>query len=152
MDARARLDELKDPRATCTVSCSWSSPGVSGLPCSGPSSTVRTTARPRPGSRCLAHCPVSTLQLPVTDREFVGTECVKFLNNGIIKFAIRLHEDRFAKGETQFDRVTIEDGCDLTLFAWRTTLMLDLSWKQHATCQEKVSAIGLLFAILGAVG
>jgi len=59
-------------------------------------------------TRYLAHFPASTVRLLVADREFVGTEWLKFLNDNNISFAIRLREDL---------RVTTEDGCDLTLFA-----------------------------------
>jgi hypothetical protein len=59
-------------------------------------------------TRYLAHFPASTVRLLLADREFVGTEWLKFLNDNSIKFAIRLREDL---------RVTTEDGCDLTLFA-----------------------------------
>lgn len=59
-------------------------------------------------TRYLAHFPASTVRLLLADREFVGTEWLKFLNDNNIKFAIRLREDL---------RVTTEDGCELTLFA-----------------------------------
>ncbi len=59
-------------------------------------------------TRYLAHFPVSTVRLLLADREFIGTEWLKFLNDTNIPFAIRLREDL---------RVTTEDSCDLTLFA-----------------------------------
>ena len=59
-------------------------------------------------TRYLAHFPASSVRLLLADREFVGTEWLKFLNDNSIKFSIRLREDL---------RVTTEDGCDLTLFA-----------------------------------
>ena len=58
--------------------------------------------------RYLAHFPVSTIRLLLADREFIGAEWLKFLNDNKIAFAIRLREDL---------RVTTEDGCELTLFA-----------------------------------
>ena len=59
-------------------------------------------------TRYLAHFPASTVRLLLADREFIGTEWLKFLNDNSISFAIRLREDL---------RVTTEDGSDLTLFA-----------------------------------
>ncbi len=59
-------------------------------------------------TRYLAHFPASTVRLLLADREFIGAEWLKFLNDNKIAFAIRLREDL---------RVTTEDGCDLTLFA-----------------------------------
>ena len=59
-------------------------------------------------TRYLAHFPASTVRLLLADREFIGAEWLKFLNDNNIKFAIRLREDL---------RVTTEDGCELTLFA-----------------------------------
>jgi hypothetical protein len=58
--------------------------------------------------RYLAYFPASTVRLLVADREFIGADWLKFLNDNNILFAIRLREDL---------RVTTEDGCDLTLFA-----------------------------------
>jgi hypothetical protein len=58
--------------------------------------------------RYLAHLPASTIRLLVADREFIGAEWLKFLNDNNIPFAIRLREDL---------RVTTEHGCELTLFA-----------------------------------
>jgi hypothetical protein len=58
--------------------------------------------------RYLAHFPASTVRLLLADREFIGTEWLKFLNDNNIPFAVRLREDL---------RVTTEDGGDLTLFA-----------------------------------
>jgi hypothetical protein len=59
-------------------------------------------------TRYLAHFPASTIRLLLADREFIGVEWLKFLNDNNIAFAIRLREDL---------RVTTEDGCELTLFA-----------------------------------
>jgi Transposase DDE domain len=59
-------------------------------------------------TRYLAHFPASTVRLLLADREFIGAEWLKFLNDNNIPFAIRLREDL---------RVTTEDGCELTLFA-----------------------------------
>lgn len=59
-------------------------------------------------TRYLAHFPASTVRVLLADREFIGTEWLKFLNDNSIAFAIRLREDL---------RVTTEDGCELTLFA-----------------------------------
>ncbi len=59
-------------------------------------------------TRYLAHFPASSVRLLLADREFIGTEWLKFLNDNNIMFAIRLREDL---------RVTTEDGCELTLFA-----------------------------------
>ncbi len=50
-------------------------------------------------TRYLAHFPASTVRLLLADREFIGAEWLKFLNDHNIKFAIRLREDCFAKGE-----------------------------------------------------
>lgn len=58
--------------------------------------------------RYLAHFPASSVRLLLADREFIGADWIKFLNDTNIPFAIRLREDL---------RVTTEDGCDLTLFA-----------------------------------
>lgn len=58
--------------------------------------------------RYLAHFAPSSVRLLLADREFVGAEWLKFLNDSNIKFAIRLREDL---------RVTTEDGCELTLYA-----------------------------------
>lgn len=59
-------------------------------------------------TRYLAHFPASTVRLLLADREFIGADWLKFLNDNNIPFAIRLREDL---------RVTTEDGGDLTLFA-----------------------------------
>jgi Transposase DDE domain len=56
--------------------------------------------------RYLAQFSASTIRLLVADREFVGADWLKFLNDNNISFAIRLRENL---------RVTTEDGCDLTL-------------------------------------
>ena len=58
--------------------------------------------------RYLAHFPASSVRLLLADREFIGADWIKFLNDANIPFAIRLREDL---------RVTTEDGSDLTLFA-----------------------------------
>ena len=58
--------------------------------------------------RYLAHFPASSVRLLLADREFIGADWIKFLNDANIPFAIRLREDL---------RVTTEEGCDLTLFA-----------------------------------
>jgi hypothetical protein len=58
--------------------------------------------------RHLAHFPASSVRLLLADREFIGADRIKFLNDANIPFAIRLREDL---------RVTTEEGCDLTLFA-----------------------------------
>ncbi len=58
--------------------------------------------------RYLAHFPASSVRLLLADREFIGTEWLKFLNDTNIPFAIRLRADL---------RVTTEDGSDLTLLA-----------------------------------
>lgn len=59
-------------------------------------------------TRYLAHFPASTVRVLLADREFIGTEWLKFLNDNNIKFAIRLRDDL---------RVTTEGGCELTLCA-----------------------------------
>jgi len=59
-------------------------------------------------TRYLVHFPASTVRLLLADREFIGTEWLKFLNDNNIAFAIRLREDL---------RVTTSDGCELTLHA-----------------------------------
>ena len=58
--------------------------------------------------RYLAHFPASTIRLLLADREFIGADWLKFLNDNNIPFAIRLRENL---------RVTTEDGHDLTLYA-----------------------------------
>lgn len=58
--------------------------------------------------RYLAHFPASTIGKLLGDREFIGAEWLKFLNDHNIPFAIRLREDL---------RVVTADGCELTLFA-----------------------------------
>lgn len=58
--------------------------------------------------RYLARFPASTIRLLLADREFIGAQWLKFLNDSNVPFAIRLREDL---------RVTTEDGCELTLFA-----------------------------------
>lgn len=58
--------------------------------------------------RYLMHFPASTIRLLLADREFIGADWLKFLNNNNIPFAIRLRENL---------RVTTEDGHDLTLRA-----------------------------------
>jgi hypothetical protein len=58
--------------------------------------------------RYLAHFAASSVRLLLADREFIGAEWLKFLNDTNIPFAIRLREDL---------RVTTEDGSDLTLAA-----------------------------------
>ena len=58
--------------------------------------------------RYLAHFAPSSVRLLLADREFVGAEWLKFLDDSNIKFAIRLREDL---------RATSEDGCELTLYA-----------------------------------
>lgn len=58
--------------------------------------------------RYLAHFPASTIRCLLADREFVGADWLKFLNDNNIPFAIRLRENL---------RVTDEDGHDLTLAA-----------------------------------
>jgi Transposase DDE domain len=58
--------------------------------------------------RYLAHFAPETIRLLIADREFIGAEWIKFLNDNNIPFAIRLREDL---------RVTDEAGHDLTLLA-----------------------------------
>ena len=67
-----------------------------------------TAARIALMRRYLAHFPASRVRLLLADREFIGTDWMKFLNDNSIPFAIRLRDDL---------RVTTEDGCDLTLAA-----------------------------------
>jgi hypothetical protein len=59
-------------------------------------------------TRYLAHFPASSVRLLLADREFIGADWLKFLNDTNIPFAIRLRDDL---------RVVTEDGCELTLFA-----------------------------------
>lgn len=73
----------------------------------GPGNSA-TPARIALMQRYLAHFPVSTVRLLLADREFIGSDWIKFLNDNNIPFAIRLRDDL---------RVTTEDGCDLTLAA-----------------------------------
>ena len=58
--------------------------------------------------RYLAHFPASSVRILLADREFIGAEWLKYLNDTNIRFAIRLREDL---------RVTCDDGHDLTLLA-----------------------------------
>ena len=58
--------------------------------------------------RYLAHFPASSIRLLLADREFIGADWLKFLNDNNIPFVIRVRENL---------RVTTEDGHDLTLFA-----------------------------------
>lgn len=58
--------------------------------------------------RYLARFAASTVRLLIADREFVGADWLKFLNDHNIPFAIRLREHL---------RVVTEDGCELTLAA-----------------------------------
>lgn len=73
----------------------------------GPGASA-TSARVALMTRYLAHFPASSIRLLLADREFIGVEWMKFLNDNNIPFAIRLRDDL---------RVTTEDGCDLTLRA-----------------------------------
>lgn len=75
------------------------------LPRGGNSSTA---ARIDLIERYLAYFPASTIDRLLADREFVGADWLRFLNENNIPFAIRLREDL---------RVVSEDGCELTLFA-----------------------------------
>lgn len=58
--------------------------------------------------RYLARLPRASIRLLLADREFIGAEWLKFLNDNNIPFAIRLREDL---------RVVTDDRCELTLFA-----------------------------------
>lgn len=58
--------------------------------------------------RYLAHFAPETIRLLIADREFVGAEWIRFLNDNNVPFSIRLREDL---------RVTDEAGHDLTLLA-----------------------------------
>ena len=60
------------------------------LPGSGNSSTA---ARIALIERYLAHFPASTIGVLLADREFIGADWLKFLNDNNIPFAIRLRED-----------------------------------------------------------
>ena len=73
------------------------------LPGAGNSGTKARIALMR---RYLAHFPATTIRLLLADREFIGADWIKFLNDNNVPFAIRLREDL---------RVTTEDGHDLTL-------------------------------------
>ena len=75
------------------------------LPRKGNSSTEARIALIR---RYLAHFAPSTIGRLLADREFIGAEWLKFLNDNNIPFAIRLREDL---------RIVTADGCELTLFA-----------------------------------
>jgi hypothetical protein len=75
------------------------------LPHGGGSSTADRIALIR---RYLAHFPVASIRLLLGDREFVGAEWLKFLNDNNIAFAIRLRGDL---------RVTDAAGHELTLHA-----------------------------------
>jgi len=58
--------------------------------------------------RYLAQLPVASIRMPPGDREFVGAEWLKFLNDNNIAFAIRIRDNL---------RVTDEAGHELTLHA-----------------------------------
>jgi hypothetical protein len=58
--------------------------------------------------RYLAHFPVASIRMLLDDREFVGAEWLRFLNDNNVPFAIRLRGDL---------RVTDEAGHELTLCA-----------------------------------
>jgi hypothetical protein len=75
------------------------------LPRGGNSSTAVRIALIR---RYLAHFAPSTIGKLLADREFIGADWLKFLNENNIPFAIRLRQDL---------RVVTADGCELTLFA-----------------------------------
>jgi hypothetical protein len=84
------------------------------LPGAGNSSTAARIALVR---RYLAHFPATTIRLLLADREFIGADWMKFLNDNNIPFAIRLREDLVSpKANLRFD-VTCLDGHDLALFA-----------------------------------
>lgn len=67
-----------------------------------------TAARIALMKRYLAHFPASSVRILLADREFIGAEWLKYLNDNNINFAIRLREDL---------RVTCDGGFDLTLLA-----------------------------------
>ena len=73
----------------------------------GPGNSA-TAARIALMTRYLAQFPASTVRLLLADREFIGADWIKFLNDNNIPFAIRLRDDL---------RITTEDGCELTLCA-----------------------------------
>ena len=75
------------------------------LPHGGSSATEDRIALMR---RYLAHFPVASIRILLADREFVGADWLKFLNDNNIPFSIRIRQNL---------RVTTEDGCELTLFA-----------------------------------
>lgn len=75
------------------------------LPHGGNSATGDRIALMR---RYLARFEVSTIRILLADREFIGTEWLKFLNDNNIPFAIRIRENL---------RVTDEAGHELTLYA-----------------------------------
>jgi hypothetical protein len=58
--------------------------------------------------RYLARFPAASVRILLADREFIGAEWLKYLNDNNIKFAIRLREDL---------RVTCDEGFELTLLA-----------------------------------
>jgi hypothetical protein len=67
-----------------------------------------TPARIALMERYFARLPLASIRLLVADREFVGADWLKYLNDRNIPFAIRLREDL---------RVVTEDGAELTLHA-----------------------------------
>jgi hypothetical protein len=99
-------------RGKWTIWCSPSWRATSGCRSPGPCCRAAATARPRSCialiKRYLAHFPASTIGKLLADREFIGADWLKFLNDNNIPFAIRLREDL---------RVVTADGCELTLFA-----------------------------------
>ena len=112
--SRARPDAVEDRDARRELSsCSPSSPGASGCRCIWSLLPQRRQQLDRGAHRAdaalpRASSPAASIRLLLADREFVGAEWMKFLNDNNIPFAIRLREEL---------RVTAEDGRDLTLFA-----------------------------------
>lgn len=75
------------------------------LPHGGNSATADRMALIR---RYLAHFAASSIRILLADREFIGADWLKFLNDNNIPFAIRIRENL---------RVTDEAGHELTLYA-----------------------------------
>jgi Transposase DDE domain len=105
------------------------------LPGKGNSSTAARIALIK---RYLAHFPASTIDLLLADREFIGADWLKFLNNNNIPFVIRLREHL---------RVVTEDGCELTLSARLRGTRKTRGFRARLWAQNPEDAIWFNFAV-----
>jgi hypothetical protein len=90
------------------------------------------------GSDRLAHFPASTIDLLLADREFIGADWLKFLNDNSIPFVIRLREHL---------RVVTEDGCELTLSARLRGTRKSRGFRARLWAQDAEDAIWFNFAV-----